>query len=60
VVGLREGTMLRVERGSIVLKGVTKARIFRRGQTPVEVEPESNLAELLTFNTDGNPEGGDL
>src|SRR5262245_53951938 len=60
VVGLREGTMLRVERGSIVLKGVTKARIFRRGQTPVEVEPESNLAELLLFNTDGNPDGGDL
>jgi len=60
VVGLREGTMLRVERGSIVLKGVTKARIFRRGQTPVEVEPESNLAELLSFNTDGNPDGGDL
>ena len=60
VVGLREGTMLRVERGSIVLKGVTKARIFRRGQTPVEVEPESDLAELLAFNTDGNPDGGDL
>src|SRR5215470_3289759 len=57
VVGLREGTMLRVERGSIVLKGVTKARIFRRGQTPGEVEPGSDLAELLSFNPDGNPDG---
>src|SRR5499426_2629830 len=60
VVGLREGTMLRVEHESIALRGVTKARIFRRGQTPVEVEPESDLAELLAFNTDGNPDGGDL
>jgi len=60
VVGLREGTMLRVEPGSVELKGVTMARIFRRGQTPVEVEPESNLTELLSFNLDGNPDGGDL
>src|SRR5262245_22561103 len=50
VVGLREGTMLRVEPGSIALKGITAARIFRRGQTPVEVGPESNLAELLSSN----------
>jgi dipeptidase E len=47
VVGLREGTMLRVEHESIVLKGITAARIFRRGQAPVEVEPGANLAELL-------------
>jgi dipeptidase E len=60
VVGLREGAMLRVEQGAIVLKGITAARIFRRGQTPVEVDPGSNLAELLSFNPDGNPEGGDL
>src|SRR5262249_7980568 len=60
VVGLREGTMLRVDQRAIVLKGITAARIFRRGQTPVEVDPGSNLAELLSFNPDGNPEGGDL
>ena len=60
VVGLREGAMLRVEPGSIALKGVTTARIFRRGQTPFEVEPESNLAELLSYNSDGNPDEGDL
>jgi dipeptidase E len=60
VVGLREGTMLRVEPGSVVLKGVTAARIFRRGQAPVEIEPGSNLAELLSFRTDGDMDGEDL
>jgi len=59
VVGLREGTMLRVEHGEILLKGVTAARIFRRGQAPLEVEPGSNLAGLLSFHTDGNMDGGD-
>jgi dipeptidase E len=52
VVGLREGAMLRVEHESIVLKGITAARIFRRGQAPIEVEPGSNLAELLSFHMD--------
>jgi dipeptidase E len=47
VAGLREGTMLRVEQGAIVLRGVTNARIFRRGQTPVEVEPGMRLDDLL-------------
>jgi dipeptidase E len=60
VVGLREGTMLRIEQGSIVLKGGAAARIFRRGQAPVEIEPGSNLAELLSFNTDGAADGEDL
>src|SRR5262245_8208038 len=59
VVGLREGTMLRVENESIVLKGITAARIFRRGQAPLEVEPGSNLAELLTFHTGDDTDGGD-
>jgi len=53
VIGLREGTMLRIELGSIVLKGITAARIFRRGQVPVEAEPGSNLAELLSFHSNG-------
>jgi dipeptidase E len=48
VVGLREGTMLRVEGDSIILKGPDPARIFRRRHTPIEVEPESNLNELLS------------
>jgi len=48
VVGLREGTLLRIEEGSIVLKGVTGARIFRRGHTPVEIEPGAKLNELVS------------
>ncbi|HVG18040.1 MAG TPA: dipeptidase PepE [Blastocatellia bacterium] len=48
VVGLREGAMLRVEEGSTVLKGVSGARIFRRGQAPVETEPGAKLDQLLS------------
>ncbi len=47
VVGLREGALLRVEKGTTTLKGSTGARIFRRGQTPVEVEPGTVIDELL-------------
>src|SRR6266851_6904477 len=47
VVGLREGAMLRVEKGSVLLAGRAGARIFRRGQAPVEAAPDSNLGELL-------------
>jgi len=39
VLGLREGTMLRVENGAIALQGEKPARIFRRGAEPVEVPP---------------------
>jgi dipeptidase E len=48
VVGLREGTLLRCRRGAILLEGISAARVFRRGHTPVEVEPGSNLVELLS------------
>jgi dipeptidase E len=47
VVGLREGTMLLVEGSSVVLKGTRPARIFRRGEEPVEVPPGTALEELL-------------
>src|SRR5215813_8829756 len=43
VVGLREGAMLRVEGSSIELRGGSGARIFRRGQPPVETCPGSKL-----------------
>jgi dipeptidase E len=39
VVGLREGAMLRVEEGVILLKGSTGARIFRKGLEPFEILP---------------------
>lgn len=47
VVGLREGTMLWVEGEAVTLKGSKPARIFRRGQEPVEVEAGSELGGLL-------------
>jgi dipeptidase E len=47
VVGLREGSILRVEEGVVTLKGPNAARIFRRGQEPVEVAPGSDLSPLL-------------
>jgi dipeptidase E len=39
VVGIREGSMLRVDGGTTVLKGTTGAKVFRRGEQPYEVEP---------------------
>ncbi len=47
VVGLREGAMLRVEGERVTLKGLAGARIFRRGQDPVEVSPVASLEPLL-------------
>lgn len=46
VVGLREGSWLAVKDDSIKLKGTLTARIFKRGETPIEVAPESELNEL--------------
>ncbi len=48
VVGLREGSMLRVEAGTTMLKGSAGARIFRKGQPPVEVAPGSDITHLVS------------
>jgi dipeptidase E len=45
VVGLREGSLLRIQERTIVLKGPN--RIFRRGEKPLEVAPDSNLCSLV-------------
>lgn len=47
VVGLREGTLLRVHSGHVLLEGVTGARVFRRAEAPVEMEPGASLDELV-------------
>ena len=39
VVGLREGSILRIEDTVTTLLGEKTARLFRRGQEPVEVQP---------------------
>jgi dipeptidase E len=47
VVGMREGAWLLVENGSVLLKGSTGARIFRREEPPVEMRPGSQISELV-------------
>ncbi len=47
VVGLREGAWLRVEHGTVTLEGTTGARIFRRGEAPVETSPGDRLDPLV-------------
>jgi dipeptidase E len=47
VAGLREGAMVRVDGDSMILKGLSGARIFRKGLAPVEIMPGDNLADLL-------------
>jgi dipeptidase E len=51
VVGLREGSILRVQGDAVTLKGPNTARIFRRSEKPVEVVPGSNLHTLLVEAT---------
>jgi dipeptidase E len=43
VVGLREGGIIRVENGRAMLKGISGARIFRRGTRPEERQPVCEL-----------------
>jgi dipeptidase E len=50
VVGLREGTMIRVEGPSMILKGIARARVFRKGQQAVEIEAGSRLDGLVSAN----------
>lgn len=47
VLGLREGAHVRVEGGSAVLGGSHGARLFRKGQAPVELEVGADLSELI-------------
>lgn len=47
VVGLREGTMLRREGNQLQLIGHRSARIFKKGETPVEVDGSKDLTFLL-------------
>lgn len=47
VVGLREGTMLRVEDQKMKLIGSRTARLFKKGKTPVELSPDDDFSFLL-------------
>jgi dipeptidase E len=46
VVGLREGAWLRAEEGRILLKGEVGARVFVKGQAPIEERPGADLTSL--------------
>jgi dipeptidase E len=46
VVGLREGTALRVTGGTLALLGDTPARVFMHGREPFDVGPTDSLAFL--------------
>ena len=46
VIGLREGSWLKVSGENIILKGDLSARIFKAERTPYEVQPETTLNDL--------------
>src|SRR5262245_20477866 len=47
VVGIREGAWLVCENEAVTLKGEAGARIFRRGEVPVEAKPGDNIIGLV-------------
>jgi len=47
VIGLREGSWISVNGDEMVLKGPFSARVFRQGSSPFELDPESDLSDLL-------------
>jgi dipeptidase E len=48
VIGLREGSILRVENDTVTLMGPHSARVFRHGLQPLEISSADNLQEALT------------
>lgn len=47
VLGLRESAIVHLEGDRLTLKGPTGAKLFRRGEDPMEYEPDSDLSFLL-------------
>ena len=47
VFALREGAIVRVEKGTMILKGSSGARIFRKGFEPVETLPGDCLDDFV-------------
>ena len=47
VLGMREGAWVRAENGQVVLGGTRGARIFRRGESPVEKTTGDEISSLV-------------
>jgi dipeptidase E len=47
VIGLREGSWLRVKDDAIVVKGPHTARLFRFGSSPVEIATGTDLLDII-------------
>ena len=47
VLGMREGAWVRVENRSVTLRGANGARIFRRGEPPVEKVTGDEISDLV-------------
>src|SRR6267378_1335613 len=47
VLGMREGAWVRIKNRSVTLRGSTGARIFRRGEQPVEAVPGDEISALV-------------
>jgi dipeptidase E len=47
VVGIRERAWLVCEDGAVTLKGEAGARIFKRGELPVEAKPGDNIVGFV-------------
>jgi dipeptidase E len=47
VAGLREGTMLILEEGKLTLSGPRRMRLFKKGQSPIELSTSDDLSFLL-------------
>ncbi|KAA1247142.1 dipeptidase PepE [Aquimarina sp. RZ0] len=46
VIGLREGSWLRVDQNEIILEGNLSARVFQQNKTPYEIDPKSSLSHI--------------
>jgi len=47
VLGLREGSWLKVEGNKVILKGAINARLFQQNKPALELPPETNFSSLM-------------
>ena len=47
VLGLREGSWLKVDKDQIILEGELTARWFQKGKLPIEIAPKANIHDYI-------------